>query len=263
MRVFLSYGHDQHAVLASRLKQDLETRGHKVWFDVARLKPGGDWERYIEDGLDWASAVPGEGRFLLLLTPHSVRRGRPNGYCLNELARAFGRNMPIIPVMLSTVEPPLSICRLQWLDMRNCFPAEAHDAQYAKQFELLTKALVEKEVPFEGLQQRLLNYLNPVSYDDDLTKHLLRFTGREWVMREVDRWLASSRRVLWITWGCGGREICPGLLVVQQAPRDRCLSLLPFRKQRSCGCSPDAPLPRLSIKHPAPGVLRSAERFAP
>lgn len=101
MRIFLSYGHDIYASLASRIKHDLEVQRHEVWFDVERLKPGGDWEQYIEDGLDFASAVPGSGRFLLLLTPHSVRR--PDGYCLNELARAFDRNLPIIPVMVSTV----------------------------------------------------------------------------------------------------------------------------------------------------------------
>ena len=55
MRVFLSYGHDQYALLAVRLKQDLEARGHKVWFDVERLKPGGDWERYIEEGFELVS----------------------------------------------------------------------------------------------------------------------------------------------------------------------------------------------------------------
>ena len=93
------------------------------------------------------------------MTPHSVRR--PDGYCLNELARAYSRNLPIIPVMVSFVEPPLSICRLQWLDMQQCFPAEQHEEQYAKQFEQLVTALTEKQVPFEGVQQRLLNYLEP------------------------------------------------------------------------------------------------------
>jgi hypothetical protein len=160
VRIFLSYGHDLYASLASRIKRDLEGKGHEVWFDVERLKPGGDLERYIEDGLDFASAVREAGRFLLLLTPHSVRR--PDGYCLNELARAFGRSLPIIPVMVSTVEAPLSICRLQWLDMRNCFPAEQHEEQYSKQFEQLLRALEEKQVPFEGVQQRLPNYLQPI-----------------------------------------------------------------------------------------------------
>jgi len=198
LRIFLSYGHDDYASLALRIKRDLEAQGHKVWFDLERLKTGGDWERYIEDGLDFCSAVPDCGRFLLLMTPHSMRR--PNGYCLNELARAYGRNLPVIPVMISTVEPPLSIGRLQYLDMRECFPAEQ---QYKKQSQQLLNALAEKQVPFEGVQQRLLHYLDPVSYGDDLNRHLAHFTGREWVMAEVEEWLATSRRVLWITGDAG------------------------------------------------------------
>lgn len=201
MRVFLSYGHDQYALLAGRLKQDLEARGHKVWFDVERLKPGGDWERYIEEGFELVSNDKDGGRFLLLMTPHSVRR--PDGYCLNELARAYGRNLPITPVMVSTVEPPLSICRLQWLDMRQCFPAEQHEGQYGQRFEQLVVALTEKQIPFEGIQQRLLNYLQPITYADDLARHLSPFTGRDWLKAEVEEWLASTKRVLWITGEAG------------------------------------------------------------
>src|SRR6266849_2734043 len=153
MRIFLSYGHDAYASLAVRIKSNLEQLGHEVWFDLERLKPGGDWERYIEEGFEFASKDVESGRFLLLMTPHSVRR--PDGYCLNELARAYGRNLPILSVMVSDVEPPLSICRLQWLDMRQSFPAEQHEKQYGKQFEVLVRALAEKQVPFEGIQQRL------------------------------------------------------------------------------------------------------------
>lgn len=126
VRIFLSYGHDDYVSLASRLKRDLEALGHEVWFDVERLRPGGDWERYIEEGFERVSKDSESGRFLLLMTPHSVRR--PDGYCLNELARAFGRSLPIIPVMVSSVEAPLSICRLQWLDMRQCFATSATSA---------------------------------------------------------------------------------------------------------------------------------------
>jgi TIR domain len=201
VRIFLSYGHDEYISLAERIKRDLEAQGHEVWFDAERLKPGRDWDQYIADGLDWASADLDAGRFVLLMTPHSVRR--PNGYCLNELARAFSRNLPILPVMVSSLEPPLSICRLQWLDMQRCFPPEKHETQYANQFQQLVKALTEKQVPFEGVQQRLLNYLKPITYSDDLSRHLHRFIGRVWVMKEVDRWLASPRRVLWITGEAG------------------------------------------------------------
>ena len=75
-RVFLSYGHDEFAGLAKRLKTDLDAAGVPTWFDADRLKPGGDWERYIQEGLEWAAELPGEGRLVLLMTPHSVRRRR-------------------------------------------------------------------------------------------------------------------------------------------------------------------------------------------
>lgn len=210
VRIFLSYGHDDYASLAVRIKRDLEAQGHEVWFDLERLKVGGDWERYIEEGFEFVSKDVGSGRFLLLMTPHSVRRPDPAsadrqryGYCLNELARAYGRNLPIIPVMVADVEPPLTICSLQYLDMRQCFPAEKHEEQYKKQFDQLLNAVIQKQVPFEGVQQRLLNYLNPISYGDDLSRHLARFTGRDWVMNELEAWLASSQPVLWITGEAG------------------------------------------------------------
>jgi len=78
-------GHDEHAVLAERLKRDLKARGHEVWSDVERLKPGGDREAYVEEGLNWVSQEPRCGRVVLLMTPHSVRR--PDGYYLNEVMR--------------------------------------------------------------------------------------------------------------------------------------------------------------------------------
>jgi WD40 repeat protein len=200
VRIFLSYGHDVYGSLAEQIKKDLEA-DHEVWFDTARIRPGADWEQYVQDGLDFASAVPDAGRFLLLMTPHSVRR--PDGYCLNELARALSRNLPVIPVMVSDVEPPLSICRLQWLDMRDCLPVDQNEERYRARLRKLVKALEEKQAPFEGAQQRLLSYLRPLTYADDLRRHLLRFTGRTWLAPVVDRWLASTRQILWITGEAG------------------------------------------------------------
>lgn len=201
MRIFLSYGRDQFASLAVRLKRDLERCGHEVWFDLDRLKPGGDWERYIEDGFEFVSQDAKQGRFVVLLTEHSVRR--PNGYCLNELARACDRNLAIVPVLVSRVEPPLSICRIQWLDMRDCFPAEDHEEKYHKHFAQLRDAIEHNNLDFQGVQARLLNYLEPLSYEADVSRHLARFTGRQWVLKEVKEWLSSPRRALWITGEAG------------------------------------------------------------
>jgi len=76
---------------------------HEVWFDFDRLNPGVAWERYIEEGLAWASK-DGNGRVVLIMTPYSVRR--PDVFCLNELARAILKNLKIIPIMLCVARAP-------------------------------------------------------------------------------------------------------------------------------------------------------------
>ena len=40
LRIFISYGRDDYASLAERIKSDLEARGHQVWFDREKLKEG-------------------------------------------------------------------------------------------------------------------------------------------------------------------------------------------------------------------------------
>ena len=67
LRVFVSYGHDDYTTFAQSIAQQLEADGHEVWFDAQRIKPGGDWEQYIEDGLDWVSQDPTIGRILLIM----------------------------------------------------------------------------------------------------------------------------------------------------------------------------------------------------
>jgi hypothetical protein len=98
--------------------------------------------------------------------------------------------------MVATIEPPLSIARLKWLDFRDA-------AQYANRFAQLLEAIEHDRLDFEGGQIRLRANLQPIDYDEP-ARHLARFTGREWVLPEIERWLASSaRRVLWITGEAG------------------------------------------------------------
>jgi len=215
-RVFLSYGHDEYSPLAERLKEGLEAAGLPTWFDVDRLKPGGDWERYIDEGLEWTAERPGEGRFVLLMTPHSVRR--PDGYCLNELARAMARELPIVPVMVATVEPPLSIARLQWLDM--CGVLEASDGVYEEKLERLRRALLEQDLDFEAVQSRLAHRLHPLSFDAEIHEHLPHFTGRRWIGDLLDAWLAdpAADRVFWVTGGPGAGKTALSAWLTTERP---------------------------------------------
>lgn len=197
-RIFLSYGHDEHAEVANRLKGDLEQRGHEVWFDAERLKVGGDWEAYIEEGLNWVAESPTVGRVVLLMTPHSVRR--PDGFCLNEVARALMRHVSVVPVMVVWCEPPLSICRIQWLDMRDCVPVEKFGERYDAKLHQLIEAIEHDRLDVEGAQARLFTLLQPLSFDADLDWYLERFTGRTWVINAIDGWLADRHadRIFWL-----------------------------------------------------------------
>jgi len=199
LRIFLSYGHDEHAGLAVRIKKDLEARGHEVWFDLERLKVGGDWQHYIEQGLKWVGEHPGRSSIVVLMTPHSMRR--PDGYCLNEIARALDLSLHPVPVMVVQVEPPLSIYRIQWLDMRDCVPVGEREERYDAKLNLLIQAIESGKIDFEGGQARLNNLLNPLEFDADIEQHLPRFTGRGWIISEIESWLASDdvSRVFWIT----------------------------------------------------------------
>jgi hypothetical protein len=43
MRLFLSYGQDEHTPLTLRLKSDLERRLHQAWFDQHLPSPDSSW----------------------------------------------------------------------------------------------------------------------------------------------------------------------------------------------------------------------------
>ncbi len=197
-RIFLSYGRDEYAELAVRIQRDLESRGHEVWFDLERLKAGGNWEAYIEEGLEWVSANPKNSLIIFLMTPHSTRR--PDGFCLKELSRGLSRGLPVIPVMIVWCESPLSICDIQWLDMQKCNPIDENEEQYQKQFEHLCEAIEHDRITLEGVQSRLRHHLNPLPFDAEIEGHLLKFTGRKWIFNQVDAWLQnpSASRVFWI-----------------------------------------------------------------
>lgn len=198
--IFLSYGHDKHDTLAKRIRDDLRSRGHELWFDEERLKPGYDWEDFIEKGIEDLAAHKPNSVMLLLLTPHAVRR--PDGYCLNEVARALGRGIRIIPIMVLKSEPPLSICRIQWLDMTECIPIHEKETVYQPRYQRLISAIEEGQLDFEGVQQRLFKTLRPLEFEADILQYTQKFSGRRWLFDDVRIWLEKSdRRVFWI---CGG-----------------------------------------------------------
>lgn len=212
LKLFLSYGRDTFVDEVRALKVALEARGHEVWFDEEQLGIGLDWEDRIERGLDWCDRV------VLTMTPHSVRR--PDGYCLNELAKAMERQKTIIPLLLTDVPggAPTSICRIQYLDWRDAVPAAQKPDRFRVRMARLCEAIEQDKLDFEGGQQRLLRILQPLNYLGDIERHVARFHGRKALFERLRLWLDDPRahQVVWLCGGSGlGKSAVAAMLAHQ------------------------------------------------
>jgi hypothetical protein len=172
--------------------------------DGGQIFAGDKWEDAITDGLDWVAAQPDQGRVLLLMTPRALRR--PGGFCRKEYRYAYDRRLDLVPVMVLEVEPPLSICDYHYLDMKGCVPLDQNLPRYQKTWPDILRAVESDQAQRERIgaeygQARLRRLLDPMPFDADVALHLSRFTGREWLMREFESWLADpeASRVFWIS----------------------------------------------------------------
>ena len=183
MRIFISYGHDEHLEFARRLAKELRDQSYEVWFDEDFLKGGVLWEEYIEKGLRWV-AEDKNGRMILVMTPHSVRR--PDGYCLNELSYALDLHLPVLPIMLVWVTPPLSIYRYQWLDMTQ---SNNGTTSFESDFNRIIEAIEKEDYYEDENRSRLERLLEPLDFSADIKYYLPSFIGREWFFEELDKWI--------------------------------------------------------------------------
>lgn len=234
LSIFLSYGHDEFADIARRLKKDIESRGHKVWFDEEKLKAGKLWEDYIQDGIEEVAASNDSGRVVLLMTPHSVRR--PDGFCLNELARAIDREITIIPVMLVQVEPPFCICRIQWFDARDCVPLEDSNELYEKKLNQLLEAIEDKKLDFDGVTNAVSVLLKPFDFCKDIKHYNPQFTGRELLFNEVSNWLhdENAGRVFFITGELGVGLSTIAMMLYSKNPEIKAVHFCRYEDKDKC-----------------------------
>jgi hypothetical protein len=142
-RVFISHAHDFSVELASRVAEDLQACGHHVYIDLAVDASVNNWALSVEQALASSDTV------LFLMTPKAVS---PSSFCRSELAYASMRGISILPVkVVAEVNPPLLICRIQWLDMRDCLPISENETKYKQAFTQLREAL-ESEAASDKLE---------------------------------------------------------------------------------------------------------------
>jgi len=190
LRIFLSYGHDHNAELVEMIKNDLEKRGHDVWFDKSEIKTGDDWRRRISDGLTNSDKV------LSFLSKHSTR---DPGVCRDEIAIAIGvkgGNIQTILVESETeVKPPVNIGHIQWLDMHNWKALYEQGGKnwenwYAEKLaEIIRVVESDESRRFAGEIEKLAQLLQPTQSHARINDLLKRgFFGREWLFSKVEDW---------------------------------------------------------------------------
>jgi TIR domain len=202
MKIFLSYGHDQNTPLVERIRADLETAGHAVWIDNAKIKSGDDWRRSIVDGLfdtDWT---------LAFLSNHSTR---DPGVCLDELAIALhvkgGTIATVLVEAADSVRPPVSLSHIQWLDMHDWMSRRnaggpTWDAWYRSKLDEILALLADPATQrFAGEIAELERRLRPFSHEADIGALVDGFVGREWLRARVDDWRKNAKgsRLFWIS----------------------------------------------------------------
>jgi tetratricopeptide (TPR) repeat protein len=199
-KIFFSYGHDENRELVDKFKEDIEKRGHSVWIDYKEIGVWADWREKITEGISQSILA------IAYLSKHSTR---DPGVCLNEIALILDKPMEIKPILVESEEeatPPVSISHIQYLDLsrwrdikESKLPEEDFDIWYEKKLSEVIHGIEYEDVGFSGDIDILRAFLRPLLFSSDIAHHIDGFTGRGWVFKEYNEWLAKESRLLWIT----------------------------------------------------------------
>ncbi|MDK9700168.1 MAG: TIR domain-containing protein [bacterium] len=201
LRIFLSYGHDSNESLVIRIRDDLTTRGHDVWFDKHEIQFGDDWRRAITDGIVHSNRV------LSFLSKHSTR---DPGVCLDEIGIAIGVKGGNIQTILveseSEVNPPVSISHIQWLDMHD-WQERKNSSQWKSWYQSKLQEIIrviesDESRRFAGEIEILKGYLTPIISDTRIAAMMKKsFIGRKWLFMALEDWRSedNNSRLFWIT----------------------------------------------------------------
>ena len=196
MRIFLCYRHDANYSFVERLQRALLQAGHEVWSDASDERRPAQREAV-------ALKIRASERTLALLSRYTVH---DPAVCHDDLvlALAEGGDHSLVTVLLEdeqSVEPPLLVSHLQWVDMSAWRFEEARgeaafNAWFQERFNVLSAALDNKTDPtieiaelrgLLGLPQGPPPYVRAVASLLDPP-----FTGREWLVKKINAWLQES-----------------------------------------------------------------------
>jgi hypothetical protein len=201
MKIFISYGHDEYAPIVKRIIESLKKLNYDCWVDFEQLKQGKDWENMIENGINQSDWI------ILFMTDHSMRR--PDGYCLSEISYSQQLNKKIFPIKINEVIRPISIVRLQYLNLEDLILHPQDENLYQQKIAQIHDVLVnQKELESndeESLKNDLLiKELQPLDNETVIREHRNNFKGREWLFNDFENWINDPDRNIYVLLGEAG-----------------------------------------------------------
>lgn len=206
LQLFFSYGHDKNTEIVERIKKDIERRGHHVWIDSSKIRPGDNWRKDIVEGVLNSSKV------IAFLSTHSTRKP---GVCLDELKIAVCVNDANIKTILleseDMIQQPSTISGIQWVDMSDWATIKNKKEKdfeewYRLKFEEICNVIESDDTAELGGEiDRLKKMLSP-NLKSDKEHNLLDkdFYGREWLNDFIEKWKDNTSDNALIIYGKPG-----------------------------------------------------------
>jgi hypothetical protein len=218
IRIFESYGHEDAADVAERLKDSLEESGYQVWIDREHLRPDDQHFSFaLEDAVSNSEVV------VALLSPHSLRGltgDQRSSICYNELLVAHRLERPIVPVKVAQFDgtAPFLIVTYRTVDWLDWERPESYRKGVAEITTLIERALANETLLDPDITFQANNFKPQLRTAEDT------FTGRDWLFDRLDAWLAGPRRCLMIEGDTGTGKTAVVAELIRRNPGRRLLA---------------------------------------
>lgn len=169
--IFFSYRSNE-AEFALKLATDLKNIGVRIWIDRLDIRPGQNWLRALELGINNCAAL------LTILSPGYTQ----SPYCQRELARAARLSIPIIPILLESLEQaewPLVTELYQYIDFTNWRTPGEYDKKLDELVKVLRSQFANQIIEAPSRDEKYLNRLianleasKRVIVPDDEARHM-------------------------------------------------------------------------------------------
>lgn len=195
MKLFFSYGHDNHSEIVHRLAEKIKELDDNmdIWIDTDKIPRDSHWRNEITKGIIESRSV------IAFLSAYSARE---ESVCRDELSIAISSKYGMIKTILlepaGSFTPPSLLTEYQWGDMSN-YPdyidqgENAFDKYLEEEAQKIIQLVNSDEIQEYDREIRELRELLGLPETDVLTRfdELLgnELIGRTWLLEKIKAWV--------------------------------------------------------------------------